>query len=150
MKFRILLSALLLAAGLVSVVRGEEVKRPDTPTEVVKKFQKGINELDFAAVVRLCDGKMKNDAEELFKQIAELKATADQGNSEAKQAYEQGKALCAKMKIEVKSEKIEGDFAVLDTVMSDPNTSSKEKFYLKKVDGEWKIIDKEDYRPAAK
>ena len=146
MKFRMLLSALLLAVGLVSVARGEEAKRSDTPTEVLIKFNKGINELDFASIARLCDGTMKTEIEKTAKQFAELKAAVDRGDAKAKQAYERLKDYFAKFKVEVKSEKIEGDFAVLDAVMSNPAKSRAEKVHLKKVNGEWKLIDESDCR----
>ena len=157
MKFRMLLSALLLAAGLVFVAgcgnktEAKTEKKADTPTDVAKKIAAAKSKLDFAAIVTMCDGEAKKNAEEGAKELEGVKAAAAKGDATAKQQLEMLGAMFAKTKCEVKSEKIEGDYAVLDTVVTDEEGKAKEdKWHFKKVGGEWKHIDKKDYKPAQK
>ena len=162
MKFRMLLSALLLAAGVLffagcdkkaeTKAESKTDKNADTPTEVVNKYAAAMRKMDFAAAARLCYGRQKEEIEDIGKQIANIKAAADNGNENARRLYEQrAKPGFAKFKIEIKSEKIEGDFAILDFVMHNPDdTVKEEKGYLKKINGEWKLISEKDYKPAKK
>ena len=161
MKFRMLLSALLLAAGLVCVTgcgkkaaakAGDKAAaKSETPTAVVNKANELMKQLNFAEVVPLCDGQMKTDMERAAKQFAELKAKADKGDATAKQIIAMQKEAFEKRKFEVKSEKIDGDFAELITNVTDGDGKTQEvKGHLKKVNGEWKLISDSDYKKANK
>ena len=143
MKFRMLLSALLLAVGMVSVAKGA-----DTPTEVVKKAFAATKALDYATACKYYDGEMKKNMEIGAQRFAAMKAKADSGDENMKKALEMMKAMMASYEIEVKSEKIDGDFAELVTVVTMNGTPRENKGYLRKVNGEWKMISPADYAKA--
>ena len=161
MKFRMLLSALLLAAGILCVAgcgkkveakaEAKDAEKLNSPTAVMKKLCAALNKMDFAAAAKLCDGKAKNDIEGMAKEVEQLKAAAAKGDEKSKKMFAQIKDGFAKMKIEVKSEKIEGEFAILESVMTRfDGETREEKIYLKKIGGDWKLIDDKDYKPAKK
>ena len=105
MKFRMLLSALLLAAGLVFVTgcgkkadpKAEAKKKADTPTEVVSKFIAAVKQCDFDTAAKLCDGKLKTEMEQAGKEFK----TASEADKKA------AKEQMAGFKAEIKGEKIE-------------------------------------------
>ena len=156
MKFRMMLSALLLAAGLVFVNTGcgkkaekTAEKKAATPTDVAKKFSDCLKKMDFDAAAAFCDGKMQEDVKNGAKQFAEMKEKAAKGDEQAKQVLAEVEKNSNAMKIEFKGEKIEGDYAVVETVTTNPDgKTNEETTYLKKVNGEWKLITKADYKPA--
>ena len=138
MKFRMLLSALLLAAGLVFVAGCDKKaetkaeKKADTPTEVENKYAAAFKSGDFATAASLCHGKQKEFVEAMGKGYA---------NASEKEK-QQFKEQMAGFSFSVKKEEIDGDYAKLTV-----DVNGKEDFeYLKKVGGEWKVINKEDYQ----
>ena len=156
MKFRALLSALLLAAGLVCVADAKETK-PASPSEVLKKFIVAMREQDFAAMANLSYGERQAESQRVAETLKLLKQAADSGDEKAKkelalinQMLNDVKVGLEKVKIDIKLEKIDGDLAEVDAVVS--GTSDKKvvvrQSYFKKVNGEWKIITPADYKAA--
>ena len=99
MKLRMMLSALLLAAGVMCVFgcgkktdasKGgdKSEKKAGTPTEVVVKWVKAMKTMDWETIAKLSSGKMKDDANvqaaELKAAIKNFEAAAKNGNKEAK------------------------------------------------------------------
>ena len=141
-----MLSALLLAAGLVFVTGcGKKAEaKADTPTEVAKKALDAMKKQDFDTLIALSDGKAQEGAKQGAEQFKQMKEEADKGNAEAKQALES----LQKMTYEIKGEKIEGDFAEVEVAVTMDGKTKTEKMHFKKVNGQWKAIADEDYKPA--
>ena len=172
MKLRKMLTALLLAAGVVFVAGW---KQADSPSEVVKKFFAAMVKFDFATAAKLSCGEqsagMAALAEDQNKFIGSMKASAKNGNEKAKilvKVYEKGGFVAVleylaeqgdkrakqqvdrikKFKLDTKGETIDGDFAEIDVVISGGpgGKSVPDKAYAKKVNGEWKVIKEEEYK----
>ena len=139
MKFRMMLSALLLAAGLVFVTGCKK-----SPSEVAKKSLEAMKKQDFDTIIALSDGKQQEEAKKFAEEFKQMKEEADKGDANAKQALE----LYQKMTYEIKGEKIEGDFAEVEVAMTMGGMTQTEKMHFKKVNGEWKVIADKDYKPA--
>ena len=157
MKFRMMLSALLLAAGLVFVIGwseksesggGKSEKKVDTPTEVAKKAFDAMKKHDFDTLIAISDGKAQEEAKKAAKYFKQMKEMADKGDAQAKQMLEIMQKVYAEMTYEVKGEKIEGDFAEVEVAMTMGGETKTEKMHFKKVNGQWKGIADEDYKPA--
>ena len=131
MKFRKLLSALLLSAGVLFVAGFTPA---DSPTEVAQKFIGALRNSDFAAVAQFCEGKMKAEAEQMGRQYNAANPEQQKQIRDGLVAFTDG--------IVLKNEKIEGDFAVIDIVVG----GKPDKMCFKKVGGEWKMIDDDDYK----
>lgn len=155
MKFRALLSAFLLAAGLAFVAEGGDPKPMDSPSEVLKKFLVVMHKQDFAAMAELSYGERRTESLRVVETVKRLKQAAESGDEKAKnelallnQMLDDVKVGLEKVKVDVKREKIEGDLAEVDAVVS--GTSDKKvtvrQSYFKKVNGEWKIISSADYK----
>ena len=171
MKFRKLLTALLLAAGVVFVAGWKQI---DSPSEVVKKFFAAGKKMDFDTIAKLSYGKRKKEARahaaNMKEMIRGLEQAARHGNEDAKKLLkrykqggyialleagaENGDAEAKKMSdglkswnMEIKGETIDGDYAVVEGIVSGgPDGEGRQKkFYLKKVGGEWKMIDDDEY-----
>ena len=156
MKFRALLSALLLAAGLVFVAEGNEPSAPpvDSPSEVLKKSFVALQKQDFLVMADLSYGEQRAEALRLVEELKRLKEAAASGDEKAKnelalaqQMLNDVKAGLEKVKIEIKEEKIEGDLAEVDAAVSGTSDKKVEvkKAYLKKINGKWKVITLKDY-----
>jgi len=155
MKFRALLSALLLAVGLAFVADGGESRQADSPSVVLKKFLVLMQKQDFIAMAELSYGERRTEALQVVETIKQLKQAAESGDEKAKkelallqQVLDDAKGGLEKMKVEIKSEKIEGDLAEVDAVVS--GTSDKKvvlrQSYFKRVNSGWKIISPNDYK----
>ena len=131
MKFRKLLSALLFAAGVLFVAGFTPA---ESPTEVAKKYLEALKKCDFRTAAELCYGSMKKDIEGGEKQY---KAAAPEQRKQMREflvSFSNG--------VELKEEKIEGDFAVIECVQNGESGT----VYFKKVDGEWKLINYDEYK----
>lgn len=154
MKFRTLLSALLLATGIAFVAVGAETKPADSPSQVLKQYFAAWAELDFSKIALLSDGEPRKEALRMIGELNRLKQAAQSGDEKAKtelaltqQVLDDIKAGMKKVKIEIKSEKIEGDLAVVEAVESGTTDgkAAVQKCYFKKVGGNWKMIHQKDY-----
>jgi len=154
MKFRALLSALLLAAGLVCVTYAGETK-PASPSEVLKKFVAAMREQDFTAMANLSYGQRRAESLRVVDAMKQLKAAADSGDEKSKnelallnQMLNDVKVGMQKVKVDIKLEKIEGDLAEVDAAVSgtSDNKVVARQCYFKKVNGEWKVINAADYK----
>ena len=148
MKFRMLLSALLLAACVVCVpgcrrAAKKAAEKTASPAEVSSAFLKAVVDGDEAAALKLCTGKnAEKDVKEAVRDIAEAKKKA-----EADPKCEEALGLAVLKNYNYKfAETIEGDKAttVMIAVFDVDGEKSEEKinefsFTLKKVDGEWKL-----------
>ena len=155
MKFRMMLSALLLAAGLVFVTgcgKKAEAKKAEakaeTPTEVAKKALDALKKQDFDTIIALSDGKAQEGVKKVAEKFKQMKEEADKGNAKAKQQLEMIQKMYAGMTYEIKGEKIKGDFAEVEVAMTMDGKTETEKMHFKKVNGQWKAIDDDDYKPA--
>ena len=158
MKFRTLLSALLIAASFVCVTgckkaapakKAAEAKKA-TPTEITQKLLDAAKAGDFAAVAQFCDGELKMQAEAMPALIKAMEAKAAQGDAKAKKALAEFKKNQKEGTFQIKSEAIDGDFAIVEYTLTTGDKTKEEKGYLKKVNGEWKAISKKDYAKAKK
>ena len=142
MKIRTLLSACLLAAGLLFTVgaNGAE-KQPDTPTAVAKQFLNSLLKLDMDACVALSHGKMKDDAAEIGKTVKPLREAAAKGDENSVLMLNTMLEEAAKIKYEIKGEKIDGNAAVVEVVSTSEGKTKTEKMLLEKIDGKWKVTD---------
>ena len=171
MKFRTLLSALLVAASLVCVTGcgkkpGSGGNAADaksaSPTEAAGKFFEASKSADFAGMARFCDGEMKAFFERTAANLKELEDKAANGDEkakktveEAKRAAEAAKSALKDCKIEFANEKIDGGFATVDVVVGKGDKKIKDDtVFFKKVGADWKVISRRDYetgkKPAAK
>ena len=155
MKFRMMLSALLLAVGLVFVTgcgKKADAKKAEakaeTPTEVAKKALEAMNKMDFDTFVALSDGKQQEEAKKMAEEFKQIKERADKGDAQAKRQLESIQTASAGVTFEIKGEKIEGDFAEVEFTIIPDGKGKIEKMYFKKVNGQWKAIANEDYKPA--
>ena len=148
MKLRKLLSALLLAAGVVFVAGRQEAGGADTPSEVLLKVHRAIRNLDFDTCAKLTYGQANVDVRKMEKFVAGMTEAARNGDENAEMKLNELKTSLRKWRIEITDEKIDGDLAVVDIVdvnaLSGKDGPSKQQF--RKIDGEWKLIDTEDYR----
>ena len=167
MKFRTLLSALLIAASLVCVTGcGKKAGCPcdnsgakaASPTEAAKKFFEASKSVDFAAMAQLCDGELKAFYERTAANLKELEDKAAKGDElakrkveEAKKAVETAKAALKDRKIEFANEKIGGAFATVDVVGEKGGKKIKDDTVcVKKVGADWKVISRKEYEAAVK
>ena len=134
MKFRKLLSALLFAAG---VLFAADFAQAASPTEAVKKCFSTLASGDFVTAAEFCHGKLKVS----FETIGKMYQAGDAKRQ--KEIRDSARAYFGDIKLT--GEKIEGDFAVVDFV-KDGKTDQQ---YLKKVNGEWKLVGADDYRSPA-
>ena len=155
MKFRALLSALLLAAGIVCVAGGAEPKPADSPSEVLKKSFAALQKQDFLVLADLSYGEQRAEALRMVEELRRLKKAADSGDEKAKnelalvqQMLNDVKIGLEKVKMEIKAEKIEGDLAEVDAAVS--GTSDKKvvirKSYCRRINGKWRIISPAEYK----
>ena len=142
MKFRKLLTALLLAAGVVFVAGWQQA---DSPSEVLKKIIAAQKELDYDTVAKLSHGEDKKGYKNLAEQINALKAAAKNGDKDAQERLDGAKAKLRNWNVDVKAEEIDGDLAVVYCVSAGDGPSYE---FFEKVDGEWKNISDEDYTKA--
>ena len=156
MKFRALLSALLLVAGLVFVAAGSEpaAQPTDSPSEVLKKSFAALQKQDFLAMADLSYGEQRTECLRVVEELNRLKKAAESGDEKAKnelvlaqQMLNDVKVGMSKVKVEIKEEKIEGDLAEVDAAVSGTSDKKVEvkKAYLKKINGKWKIISLKDF-----
>jgi PBP1b-binding outer membrane lipoprotein LpoB len=145
MKFRMILSALLLAAGIVFV--GGCSKSP-SPSDVAKKFCEAMKKNDFATAAKYCDGQQKEAIERMGKHLTEMKEIVAKGSNESnkdeiaslKEEIASMEKSNSEMKYEIKGEKIEGDAATVTIAFTYANgKTEEEKVHCKKVNGEWKL-----------
>ena len=134
MKFRKLLSALLFTTGVLFVAG---FTRAASPTEVAEKCFKALANCDFVTAAELCHGKLKIDLATIDKMY--------RASDAKRQLKMRNNARAYFGSIRITGEKIEGDFALLDSVQGD----KPKQQYLKKVNGEWKCIDDSEYRSPA-
>ena len=142
MKIRNLLSACLLAAGLLftACLNGAE-KYPETPTATAKQFLDSLLKLDMEACVAVSHGKMKDDAAAMGKELTPLKEAAAKGEEDSALLYKTMLDEAAKIKYEIKSEKIDGNTAVVVVDSTSEGKTKTEKVQLEKIDGKWKVTD---------
>ena len=167
MKFRTLLSALLIAASLVCVTGcskkagcpcDDAGAKSASPTEAAKKFFEASKSADFAAMARLCDGELKAYYERTAAKWKELEDKAEKGDElarkkveEAKKAVETTGAALKDRKIEFANEKIDGAFATVDVVVEKGGKKIKDDTVCaKKVGAGWKVISRKEYEAATK
>jgi hypothetical protein len=156
MKVRILLSALLLAAGLAFVsgcgrkceAKTAEQVRTDTPTEVAQKAIAALKQQDFAAIAELAYGKAQEELMQHAVKFSELKQAAESGDKAKKIQLAQVQKMFERISIEIKGENIDGEYAVIEVVRVLDGRTSVDKMYLKNVNGEWKLVAEEEYTPA--
>ena len=142
MKLRMLLSACLLAAGLLFTAGWKEgEKYPETPTATAKSFLDSLLKLDMQACVALSHGRMKDDAAEMGKTLTPLKEAAAKGDEDSALMFKTMQDEAAKIKYEIKGEKIEGNTAVVEVVSTSEGKSKTEKVQLEKIDGKWKVTE---------
>ena len=133
MKFRMLLSALLLAACVVCVPGCKKApkkaeKKAATPAEVSSAFLKAVVDGDQEAAAKQCTGSFAPTFVAAMIEGLKEKSNADPNSAAVLNALKNAKF----------DEKIDGDKAV--TIMIGPDGSKGGfSFLLKKVDGEWKI-----------
>ena len=142
MKIRMLLSACLLAAGLLFTAGWKEgEKYPETPSATAKLFLDSLLKLDMEPCVALSCGKMKEDAAEMGKTLIPLKEAAAKGDADSTLMYKTMLNEAAKIKYEIKSEKIDGDTAEVVVDSASEGKTKTEKVQLEKIDGKWKVTD---------
>ena len=122
-----------------------------SPSEIVRKWAEAIEAmktLNFYAAANLSQGKDKEKTLKLALDIIKMKAGAYAGDEKAKKALDELKDKYKKLNVEVKGETVDGDYAVVDVVISGSpdGKNGPDKFYFKKVDGEWKKIKEEEYK----
>ena len=143
MKFRMMLSALLLAAGLVCVSGCKGGKKvaakagePTTPTEVAGAFFKAVVEGREADAVKLCTGK--NVEKDVKEAVSDLQKKA-QADPKSKAAIEFNALKNAKFA----DEEIKGGKATVNMVVTieidGEKNVNKVSFILKQVEGKWKL-----------
>ena len=143
MKFRMMLSALLLAAGVLFIAgcakkAAVQEKKKDTPLiDLCKKCFDATGKCDFAAAAEFCDGELKADLEKMARESAE--------DAEKKKLFEKN---FRGVKFEFKSEKIDKDFAAVEFVEVRDGVRRNDTQYLRKVDGKWKLVSPGDFRKA--
>ena len=115
-----------------------------SPSEIVRRMVDAAKALNPYAAFNLSHGKEKAEASKGFLGIINAKAAAYAGNEQVKKKLDGFKSC----NVEVKGETIDGDLAVVDVVVSGSpkGKNGPDKVYLKKVDGEWKIIKEEEYK----
>ena len=157
MKFRMLLSALLLAACVVCVPgckkgakKTAKNAEPTTPYEVAAAYTKAVMDGDEAAALKLCIGE---NAEEKVKKAAQEIAEAKK-KAEADPNCKEAMLLNVLKDVKFADGKIEGDNATVDIIMTievnGQKIENKQPGYLKKVDGKWKIdLDAKDEKKQA-
>ena len=144
MKFRLSLFALLLAPVLVFA--GNAAVKPDTPSEVLKKFfQAAFKDFDYETALTLAHGEQKEFIRMLERSMAHLKKSAAAGDAEAQAKLAQIEAKSASFTLEIVDETIRGDFAMVTAVSKIGDQTKKVYAFFMKVDGEWKNISPSDY-----
>ena len=153
MKSSKLLAVLLLAAGAAfAAVAGE--KKPDSPSEVIRKRTEATKNVDYAALAALSCGSSKVKMQKAAEKLAAIEKAARSGDANAVRILEhiqkqltQARAALKDLKIVCTDEKIDGDWAkVYVTISGDPSGHDGTGIlHLKKVDGEWKYITPMDY-----
>ena len=128
MKFRVRLSILLCATGLM-LVAGCGEKIADPPVEVCKKIFEALKRADFDAAATFLSEDCKKESES---EIAKLR------RSEAKKR--EFLESLATVKIEQVSEKIDGDLASVKVVISDDGEKREKSIGFKKIGGAWKML----------
>lgn len=142
MKIRKLLSACLLAAGLLfTVVSNGAEKQPETPSAAAKQFIAAMLKLDMKACVELSHGRMKNDAAEMGKTLTPLREAAAKGDEDSVLLLKTMLDEAARTKYEIKGEKISGNTAEVEFVSTSAGKTKTEKVLLEKIDGKWKVTD---------
>jgi|GEM_PF-6697426 len=146
MKFRILLTALLLAPVL-AFADGKN----DSPSEVLKKVMKAaFKDYDYAIAMELSHGEQKEFLRMAARNMAYLQKSAAAGDAEAKAKLAKIQAKCADFTCEIKDEKIDGDLAVVTVVWKIGDKTRLKFAFFMKVSGEWKNISQSDYAEALK
>ena len=130
MKFRTLLSAFLLAAGLVFVAGcGEEPLPSVPPTDVVKQYFDAYKKHDTATMKNLsCDAQ--NFADDFQNDVFN-----DSFSKQCAQEYAKD------FKFECVSENIDGDEATVTVKVTKKGKTWNIKTKLRIDDGKWKISD---------
>ena len=115
-----------------------------SPSEIVSRMVDAMKTMNPYAAANLSHGKENAEASKGALGIIKLKAAAYAGNEQAKKFLDSFKNC----NVEVKGKTIDGDFAVVDVVVSGnpKGKNGPDKVYLKKVDGEWKVIKEEEYK----
>jgi hypothetical protein len=146
MKIRIALTAVVLAAGAAFAAGCSFFGGPG-PSEVARRQIEAVKEMDFEKVAALSEGRLKEEAKKGVAELAELKHAEMDGSPKARDKA----AKMAKMReifenivYEIKGEKIEGDFAVVEVSITVNGKTSADQIHLKKVGGDWKVIDKSE------
>lgn len=146
MKFRMMLSALLLAAGIVCVSGCKGGKKtaakagePTTPTEVAGAFFTAVVEGREADAAKLCTGKnVEKDVKEAVSAIADLQKKA-KDDPKGKAAIEFNALKNAKFA----DEEIKGGKATVNMVLTieidGEKHVNKVSIILKQVEGKWKL-----------
>ena len=134
MKFRKLLSALLLTTGVLFVAGFTPA---ESPAAVARKCFNALANCDFDTAAKLCDGQLKTE----LSTIGDIYRTGDAGRRQEMRRN----AASSYGSIKISGEKIEGDFAVIDVVQ----VGQANQQYLKMVNGEWKLIADSEYRKQA-
>ena len=131
--------------------REKAARKAAGPSEVVKKCVAAIKKLDFDTAVRMTHGEMAGEIRTIAENFAKLKAAADNGEQEAAKQLESLKNGLKNWKIEITGEKIDGDLAIVDIMISgsmDKADDGPDRQYFKRIDGEWKMISENDYKQS--
>jgi len=144
MKFRSLLSAFAFAAGLVFVTAFNPFA--SSPSQVTAKALKAaLQKCDLEKFAELSSGKTAEEFRGMASELKRLRELAEKGDQNAKKMLDEIEAGLKSVQFEVKSEKIEGDYAVVYIVFTINGKQKAAKSYLHKVDGDWKIISDHEY-----
>lgn len=144
MKFRMLLTVLLGAAGL-TLAAGE--KKSESPSEVFIKAVEASRNLDYGTLANLSCGGEKAKFQQHAEIFALAKKRAAEGDEKAKRHLDKISASFKNWQVEITGEKIYGDFAVVYYVCSGPPYDQGDygMARFKKVGGEWKLVADSEY-----
>lgn len=152
MKIRAMLSAVLCTVACLASVPA--ACAGDSPSEVSLAFVKALQRFDFDKLVKLCDGQMAREFRRSANELETVKAAAAKGDDKAKQALveiEKMRKILETVTVSCGAQKVEDDFAAVKIISKrEGHPQDEETFYLRKVDGRWKIVSKDDYTAAKK
>ena len=144
MKFRMLLTLLLGAAGL-ALAAGE--KKGESPSEAFMKVFEASRNLDYGALADLSCGEAKEKMQKYASVYAHAKKLAADGDEKMQRILDKTSAGFQNWQVEIAGEKIDVDFAAVYYVSSgtpyDRGDYGMARF--KKVGGEWKIVADSEY-----
>lgn len=128
MKLKALMLAFAAAASLFLFTACS-----DSPSDVVQNFCDAMAEADFAAAKEYATGNARKEA---LKMSEDLEKLSDKFQEKMKEEFkkEMGERLS---KLEILSEDIDGENATVKVMID----GDEETIKLKKVDGEWKILE---------